>query len=118
MVIVFDPRLAVITPCPRSPQCACLARIGVPAKPLGAGVDSRQGGVAVQAHLTCSAWQAGCICWRPSLAWFCCDNQGSMALEEAVDVGQSGHSRGVVQVKSWHSEMTHLHSVLSDRVQA
>ena len=41
-----------------------------------------------------------------------------MALEETVDVGQSGHSQGVVQVKSWHREMTRMHSMLSDRVQA
>ena len=41
-----------------------------------------------------------------------------MALEEAVDVGQSGPLRGVVGVNSWHSEMTHMHSMLSDRVQA
>ena len=41
-----------------------------------------------------------------------------MALEETVDVGQSGHSQGVVQVNSWHSEMTHMLSILSDRVQA
>ena len=41
-----------------------------------------------------------------------------MALEEAVDVGQSGHSQDVVQVNSWHSEMTHMLSMLSDRVHA
>ena len=41
-----------------------------------------------------------------------------MALEETVDVGLSGHLRGVVRVNSWHSERTRMPSILSDRVQA
>ena len=40
-----------------------------------------------------------------------------MDLEETVDGGQSRVSPDVVQVNSWHSERTRMHSMLSDRVQ-
>ena len=50
-VVVFGPRLAVMTPCPWSTQCACLAHMGYQLSPLCTGVDSGQGGVAVQAHM-------------------------------------------------------------------
>ena len=39
-------------------------------------------------------------------------------MEETVEVGQYGHSRGVVRVNNRHNERSHMHSMLSDRVQA